>query len=1174
MIVRNKHISFCTWNINGIQSRIIGDKTNCIDFLDIINNHDFIVLTETWKPSIPNIEGYSCISLKELSKTNKRFSGGISLLFKECYKNMVEFVKSSNNFLWCKISKRLLHLQNDLFVCGVYIPPEGSKYFNDDTFDNLETDIEYFSSKGNVILLGDFNARTGKDKGVVSKDGNTFIQNDCSELSLDPSSRNAFDYKLNAHGKKLLDICKLFDLKILNGRTSGDSLGKVTYHGKNGVSTVDYVITDQNLFRRVQYFVIDKPVFLSDHSPISTWLQMPVLSTTDETDPVRHNLNSLESLPPQFIWTADSIEPYKKALLSHEVQTLIYEFLDKDFDTSNQNEINASVDLVEAIFMKAASLSLKLKRHKRGKKRKNKICNKKWFDYECKKARKELREFSNQKHSNPKDPFLRNMYHHKLCNFKKLLKTKKHNFRCEKLNELEKNSENSNFWKILKSANDEIQEIKIPPISEQQWINHFNTLHSKREANRDQLLIVDNLTSLESSLDSRENFDLNIQISDKEIKSCVKRLKNKKAASSDKIRNEMIRHSIDVMCPVFKKLFNIILESGIFPDSWCISSLTPIFKSGDTSDTNNYRGICVSSCLGKFFTSILNQRLMKFIQKNKILHNSQIGFLPNHRTSDHIFTMRCVIDRYVKNSKGGRIYACFIDFKKAFDSIWHQGLFFRLLQNNINGNLYSLIKNLYSKSSCFIKLGSKRTKTFQYERGVRQGCILSPLLFNLYLNELSILLDESSPDDCIILPNGSKLTSLLYADDLVLLSRSREGLQKYINTVSLFCSKWQMNINEKKSKVMVFCKKTSKKLKQESIFSLNNKNLEVVQDYTYLGVKMNSTGNFTAHQSLSREKALHAFFNVSRIVDFKKLKPHQASKLFDSLISPILTYGSEVWGVYEKQDFEKWDKTPIEKAHLRFCKYYLGVNSKASNLACRSELGRFPLKVFIDKLILKYFNHIMNLPENSIAKQCFKVSESLFERRKICYHLQLYQMLTAYNIPNVNSLEYLKGKFSHKNYHKSMKDKYCDLWNSKLKESRKLTFFRCFKEKFEVEKYLDLLKNFDLRRQFTKFRVSNHKLAIEMGRYSKQKTPAELRLCVFCNHNAVETEEHMFLHCPFYSTLRSDFFQKIKSDDSFTNKEPQKMIYNLISSKNESEIFYTSKFISKCFEMRNAVKDV
>ena len=96
-----------------------------------------------------------------------------------------------------------------------------------------------------------------------------------------------------------------------------------------------------------------------------------------------------------------------------------------------------------------------------------------------------------------------------------------------------------------------------------------------------------------------------------------------------------------------------------------------------------------------------------------------------------IYSVRTIIDKYVKNVSGGKIYACFVDFKKAFDSIWHDGLFVRMLENKINGKFYNLIKCLYSKTTCFIKLGAKKTKTFEYNRGVRQGCILSPLLFNL-----------------------------------------------------------------------------------------------------------------------------------------------------------------------------------------------------------------------------------------------------------------------------------------------------------------------------------------------------------------------------------------------------------------------------------------------------------
>jgi len=577
--------------------------------------------------------------------------------------------------------------------------------------------------------------------------------------------------------------------------------------------------------------------------------------------------------------------------------------------------VEDAVGQVEAIYKAASTISLKLKQVKQINKKKAKnICNKKWFDFDCKKARKELRQLSNQKHSNPLDSYIRKLYYHKLKNFKKLLKFKKYNFQEEKLHELEINSNSPRFWKIFKSANEEIQDDLIPPISENQWIKHFESLHGKQQLSIEQTSLAESL-SLHENNSTQFNLILNSPINEDEIQSCAKALKNNKAASFDRIRNEMIRHSINNMGQVLLKFFNLVLDQSTFPSSWCVGSLTPIFKSGNISDTNNYRGICVSSCLGKFFTLILNQRLLKFVRQNNILHNSQIGFLPGNRTSDHIFTLRTIIDKYVKNTNGGRIYACFIDFKKAFDSVWHDGLLLRLLQYNINGKFYKLIKHLYSNSSCYIKLGSRRTRTFQYSRGVRQGCILSPLLFNLYLNELSILLNQTARTDPIFLPNNTKLSSLLYADDLVLLSHSRQGLQNSINSVVNFCKEWQMNINEKKSKVMIFCKRISEKVKNCS-FTLNNSQLQLVQNFTYFGVKLSHNGNFTAHLNQSQDKALHAFYKLTQNVDIKKLKPKQANTFFDSLISSILTYGSEVWGSYEKQNFEKWDKKRYRKSTL------------------------------------------------------------------------------------------------------------------------------------------------------------------------------------------------------------------------------------------------------------------
>ena len=131
-------------------------------------------------------------------------------------------------------------------------------------------------------------------------------------------------------------------------------------------------------------------------------------------------------------------------------------------------------------------------------------------------------------------------------------------------------------------------------------------------------------------------------ITEREIRKAAEKLKNNKSPFLDKIRNEMIKASIDTLIPVYEKLFNSILNQGTMPQTWCGGLITPIYKSGGRSDPANYRqeGISVSSCLGKLFCSILNQRLLEYIISLNKLHKSQIAFLPNNRTADRVFTLR------------------------------------------------------------------------------------------------------------------------------------------------------------------------------------------------------------------------------------------------------------------------------------------------------------------------------------------------------------------------------------------------------------------------------------------------------------------------------------------------------------------------------------------------------
>ena len=141
-----------------------------------------------------------------------------------------------------------------------------------------------------------------------------------------------------------------------------------------------------------------------------------------------------------------------------------------------------------------------------------------------------------------------------------------------------------------------------------------------------------------------------------------------------------------------------------------------------------------------------------------------------------------------------------------------------------------------------------------------------------------------------------------------------------------------LKINPKKTKIVVF-QKRARKCAEFRLF-IGNLIIDVLEEYTYLGTRMSSSGNFSVSREHLIEKVLHALFSLRRHTNLSKLKPAIACKTFDTMISPILTYNSEIWGVYAKPDFKAWDGIKIEKTHLQFWKRYLEVKNKASNIAC------------------------------------------------------------------------------------------------------------------------------------------------------------------------------------------------------------------------------------------------
>ena len=246
---------------------------------------------------------------------------------------------------------------------------------------------------------------------------------------------------------------------------------------------------------------------------------------------------------------------------------------------------------------------------------------------------------------------------------------------------------------------------------------------------------------------------------------------------------------------------------------------------------------------------------------------------------------------------------------------------------------------------------------------------------------------------------------------------------------------------------------------------------------------------------------------------------------------PVLTYTAEVWGVFEKNKFEYWDKTPTEKAHLRFCKAFLGVSRKASNLACRAEMGRFPLKIVIDKPILNYYFRLRDMNDGPLVKQAFIMSNRLWQKGHNSLHSYVHSLPKTYKLPeNITK----QSAFSP-NYLNTMRAKFVEHWKHKLGNSTKLKLYSEIKLYYTPEKYLNIIKGDKLKQAICSLRISNHILLIEKGRYQVPKLPRDLRICPMCNDD-IEDEVHFLCHSTSYEVPRKALYdklnKKIKADTS------------------------------------------
>ena len=1120
-------LNIAYWNIHGHKSTCIGDKLCDPEFLNLVKEADVLGIGELHAESEVSVPGFINVKQKIRTKNFRgpKIAGGIAVFVREEVNHLVQVMENKNeDSIWIKVKKETFNGKNDTLIGTYYVSPDHSskKKNNKKSTDFLSAmldEISFFSKKGPLLLQGDFNSRTGVETDFIG-----FDKSDV-ELGIDnldnQNPRNSEDKSLNNRGRDLLDVCKLNDLLILNGRKTGDIFGRYTSHNWNGSSVVDYAIASNSIMNSITTFSVGNFIpWLSDHCLIKTIIDFGDVSLRKEIEQMNP-----KDLHPGWVWNEADREIFTENL------TLSY-FKEK-FEA-----LEESTDLTPTELAKEIKILL-LENVKTSKIRQKKIANSDsdpWFDSECKRKKENIGRLGNKIKRSPTDQSLRMELSGVKKEFKRTVLQKKRRYKDKMFSILESKREDGTpkeFWNIFKKISPKCKKDSVQP-SMKKFFDYFKTLSKSSRA-----LTVPPLSLVEGPLD--------YEIIDEELEFAAKKLKFGKASGYDNNCNEMIMALIKTYPKILLKLFNDIMQSSEVIPEWALGMIVPIYKDGPKLDTANYRGITLISCLGKLFLSILNNRLSAFAVENNLLSPAQLGFVPKNRCSDaHIIIHNLIKQKC--HQRNLKVYSCFVDFKKAFDSVPRDLLLSKLLKLGVNGKFFNILRHIYTTDKACIKMGQSRSDFFDLDIGVRQGCVLSPLLFNLFLCDLAKQFDAM--EDKPMLGNRG-INSLFWADDLVLFSESKEGLDRLLKTLEEYCKENDLLINTKKTKCMIF-NKTGRLLRRP--FYLNGVKLEMVREYKYLGFILTPSGEISTGLKDLRNRAFKAFMKMKNDLgrSFNQDIP-MVLNLIDFLIKPILLYASDFWGCLKLPR-----NNPVENLHMMMCKQLIGVQKQTTNSGVLLELGRIPLNILAAKHALKNWERIRLGSGNDLLIDVYKEGYECWDL-SIKHLLEVNGMLNFY--VETPPLEY---PFIFKKIYQRLYDNFHETTFGDINQnSSKLRTYALFKTEPGFEKYLTEIKNTTVRQHVTKFRLSNHRLAIETGRHEGKNL--EERRCFFCP-DKIEDEAHFLFECPVSRFLRDMYVTPIVRNVPGFEFFPVHFKLKALMSQMNPEL---CKFISSATDLRN-----
>ena len=446
------------------------------------------------------------------------------------------------------------------------------------------------------------------------------------------------------------------------------------------------------------------------------------------------------------------------------------------------------------------------------------------------------------------------------------------------------------------------------------------------------------------------------RITKAEVRVALKRMKNGKAVEPDEIPVEVWKCVGEPAVKLLTRLFNKMLTGEKMPDEWRKSTLIPVFKNkGDVQACSNYRGIKLMSHTMKIWERVVEARLREEVQ----ICEQQYGFMPRKSTTDAMFALRLLIEKYIEGQK--ELHCVFVDLEKAYDRVPRQEVWYCLRKSRVPEEYIRVVQDMYEGSRTAVRSTVGMTEEFRVRVGLHQGSALSPFLLTIVMDRLTDDIRQPSP------------WSMMFADDIVLCSESKEQVEASLEKWRYALERRGMKISRSKTMYMHVNKR-----RNSGSICLQGIEIEKVEEFRYLGSTIQSSGGCNREVKRRVQAGWNGWRKTTGVLCDKRVEPRLKGKVYKTVVRPAMMYGLETVALTKKQEAE------LEVAEMRMLRFSLGV-TKIDKIENRLIRGTAHVRRLGDKLResrLRWFGHVMRRKEEKyIGRKMLQIAYSRCKRR-------------------------------------------------------------------------------------------------------------------------------------------------------------------------------------------------